>query len=200
MGIFLGITLLLAPVIPSFYIGFYTSLAFNVAFYYFLNRSLFPKIIYSHHFFKEYFLGILLVVILFESIGFVIMPFDVIDIGFLANQETIENYAAEELFLYNYLVEFNAPFIGLFYLKILLFYISWRIQGFIFKEQYKAYRIKDFILSKPDNKEKYVSLTLGIFFTLSNIDVLPFMINVGDRELLIPIFRMAKLLYQYFTL
>lgn len=69
----LGIVLIVAPVIPAFFIGFYTSLTFNVLFLYFLNRFLFPKVIYSNYFFKEYFLGILLVVVVFEMISFLIV-------------------------------------------------------------------------------------------------------------------------------
>ncbi|AAP76860.1 hypothetical protein HH_0263 [Helicobacter hepaticus ATCC 51449] len=45
-------------------------MTFNVLFLYFLNRFLFPKMIYSNYFLKEYFLGILLVVIVFEIISF----------------------------------------------------------------------------------------------------------------------------------
>lgn len=70
----LGIILIFAPIIPAFFISFYTSLVFNVLFLYFLNRFLFPKVIYSNYFLKEYFLGILLVVIVFEMIGFLIVP------------------------------------------------------------------------------------------------------------------------------
>lgn len=103
-----------------------------------------------------------------------------------------------EIFYYHF-VNFNAVFLGLIYLKILIFYISWRIQGFIFKEQYKAYRMKDFILSIPDNKGKYIGLYLGIFFTLTNIDILLFMINLKG-EMLIPIYRLVELMYQYFLI
>ena len=66
----LGIVLIVAPVIPAFFTGFYTSLTFNVLFLYSLNHFLFPKVIYSNYFLKEYFLGILLVVIVFEMISF----------------------------------------------------------------------------------------------------------------------------------
>ncbi|STP14474.1 Uncharacterised protein [Helicobacter fennelliae] len=69
----LGIVLIVAPVIPAFFIGFYTSLTFNVLFLYSLNHFLFPKVIYSNYFLKEYFLGILLVVIVFEMISFLIV-------------------------------------------------------------------------------------------------------------------------------
>ena len=101
--------------------------------------------------------------------------------------------------LYVKLRDFIAPFVGLLYLKAMIFFISWRILGFVFKEEYKAYRIKDFVVSKqpPNKKAKYTGLTLGIFFTLSNIDILPFMMSFEEREVLMPIVRCVQFFYQY---
>lgn len=194
----LGIVLIISPVIPAFFIGFYASLIFNVLFLYFLNRFLFPKVIYSNYFFKEYFLGILLVVVVFEIIAFLIMPFDA-NIYLFADKEDINNMPKLEVF-YHHFGSLNAIFLGLIYLKVLIFYISWRIQGFIFKEQYKAYRIKDFVLSKHNNKGKYIGFYIGIFFTLSNLDILLFMINLGEHEVLVPIYHFGKLICQYFLI
>ncbi len=193
----LGVVLIVAPVIPAFFIGFYTSLTFNVLFLYFLNRFLFPKVIYSNYFLKEYFLGILLVVIVFEIISFLIVPLDA-NIHLFVDKEDINNMSELEI-VYHHFGSFNTIFLGLIYLKISIFYISWRIQGFIFKEQYKAYRIKDFVLSKPDNKGKHIGLYIGIFFTLTNIDILLFIINLQE-EVFIPIYRLVELIYQYFLI
>lgn len=125
MGLFFGFFTLLYPFAPHFLVGFYTSLACNVLFYYILNRFIYPKVIYSNYFFKEYFLGILVVVIIFEIIGSFMLPFKENVCTFCDDYEELKNMSSIGRF-YTYFGQFNQAFIGLLFLKMMIFYISWK--------------------------------------------------------------------------
>lgn len=201
IGIVFGVICVIGfPIVFSYWI---ISLLINIIIYYIINRFLFPKVLYSPGYLKAYFLGVALVVLIFELIGFLIM-FQIGNyanyVNHFADEERIESYSPELLFAHNYLVEFNTYFIALILVKMIIFLLSRRILGFIFKKEYKAYEINDFIIPKqpPTKKVKYVGFALGVFFTLSNIDILPLMIGFKERDVLIPIFSLMQLVYQSF--
>lgn len=187
-GLILGLIFtIVAHFVPHFYLVFMPTLACNVLFYYILNRFICPKTIFATNFLKSYFLGFLIGFIIIWACIFMLDFYNYHIVDFLIDD------------LYVKLRDFIAPFVGLLYLKAMIFFISWRILGFVFKEEYKAYRIKDFVVSKqpPNKKAKYTGLTLGIFFALSNIDILPFMMSFEEGEVLMPIVRCVQFFYQY---
>lgn len=199
IGIFFGVIMAFMILREHYYLCI-ISLLVNIIIYYIINRFLFPKVLYSPGYLKAYFLGVVLVVLIFELVVFLLLlPIDDAKVVYLGTAG-IYNYSPEELFAFNF-SKFNMIFLALMSLKMVIFLLSWfslKISIFVFNK-YKAYRINDFTIPKqPSTKKvKYIGFALGVFFTLSNIDILPLMID--NKDLFpIPILDLCKFVYQSF--
>ncbi|RDU61596.1 hypothetical protein CQA53_09925 [Helicobacter didelphidarum] len=203
VGIAVGIMSCIIPVVPPLLLFFYLSLFLNIVFFYILNRFLVPKILFSKEFLKSYFIGMLIVVVLFETIGFYLIPTSDY-INSLADIDEIKKQydgMPEIIFKYEY-VGYNVFFIGFIPLKIMIFFISRWILRYIFKSEYKHYAMRHSVISftKPNKYFKYIAMFIGVFFTLTNIDILILLLYMYMSEAYppIPIVVFIWLIYKYF--
>ncbi|MWV61706.1 hypothetical protein DCO58_08135 [Helicobacter saguini] len=199
IGIAVGImSCVICPIAPSLFLFFYLSLFLNIVFFYILNRFLVPNILFSKEFMKSYFIGMLIVIVLFETIGFCLIPASG-HINPLADIDEIRkqyNGMSKIIFEYEY-VNYNVFFIGFILLKIMIFFISRWILSYIFKNEYKHYAMRHSVISfiKPNKHFKYIAIFIGVFFTLTNIDILGLQQEIYPH---IPIVVFMELIYKYF--